>query len=54
MSDIRAGDNFEEKIEINIEESTSAILILTLNFSSSYIMDKKLPVIKEKKKKILK
>ena len=51
MSDIRAGDNFEEKIEINIEESTSAILILTPEFfSSSYIMDKELPLLLEREK----
>ena len=51
MADIRAGDNFEEEIKNNIEESTSAILILTPEFfSSSYIMNTELPQLLKKEK----
>ncbi len=46
MADLRAGDNYKEEIENNINESSSAILVLTPEFfSSSYIMNTELPML---------
>ena len=51
MADLRAGDNYKEEIEDNINESTSAILILTPEFfSSSYIMQTELPMLLKREK----